>query len=612
MRVVVLVTAVLLAAGSAVGLSYVECSSGFQNNPVLDGGRTELEFADIDNDGNVDILCIGDHGSPYINTQEHGVMVWFGNGQGDWSVFQYGDFGYGGIAVGDVNGDDLWDVGYGMHHNDSGEDLGDDMLEVALGDGTGQMWTAWDDSLVPGGSVWGMFATDFGDIDNDGDLDVGSSSFGSGVGLRVFLNNGDGTWQQTFGLGDGTNSRMEFYFRDVNTDGNADIIHAAAGPAVYFGDGAGGFGPGDSGLPRSNSGLSGISPGDVDNDGGCDVALANSDGGVEVWSYDDASGVWQSVSGTLPASGDFQGTQLCDMNADGFIDVCALGGGHTKVWLGDGHGNWTEAADITTPDGTYAAFRAGADFDHNGLPDLAMVTREGTWPSDHNVAHAFKESSAAESLTIFPVFPRGREKFANGSVQFIDWWSQAPGAESTRVELELSATGRSGSWELVADSLPNAGRYQWLVPDSIVSGDCYIRYTVSGPGGSVEAMTPHAFVVGDTVLGTAEGHRPQASSLKPGANIVRGVLSLPRDMTELPANSDRVPRPVLLDAAGRKVLDLHAGPNDVSKLSPGVYFVATPSPFSSPPEGERVGVRGRQASGVTSDPLSVTKVILQR
>jgi len=27
------------------------------------------------------------------------------------------------------------------------------------------------------------------------------------------------------------------------------------------------------------------------------------------------------------------------------------------------------------------------------------------------------------------------------------------------------------------------------------------------------------------------------------------------------------------DAAGRKVLDLHAGPTDVSRLAPGVYFV---------------------------------------
>jgi len=34
-----------------------------------------------------------------------------------------------------------------------------------------------------------------------------------------------------------------------------------------------------------------------------------------------------------------------------------------------------------------------------------------------------------------------------------------------------------------------------------------------------------------------------------------------------------VPKAVLLDISGRKVLDLHSGANDVSRLAPGVYFV---------------------------------------
>ncbi len=562
--------AALLAVGSASGLSYVECSAGFQNNPVMEGGRTELEFADINNDGNIDILSIGDHGNPYINTQEHGVMVWFGDGQGGWSVFQYGDFGYGGIAVGDVNWDGKWDIGYGMHHNYASVDLGDDMLEVALGDGTGQNWTAWDDSLVAGGSVWGMFATDFGDVDNDGDLDIGSSSFGSGVGLRVFLNNGNGTWHRTFSLGDTTNSQMEFYFRDVNRDGNADIIHAAAGPAVYFGDGVGGFAPGDSGLPQSDYGLAGISPGDVDNDGGCDLAFTNENGGVEVWAWDDAAGRWVTFSGTLPASGSYEATQLCDMNADGFADLCALDGGHTKIWLGDGQGNWIEAADITTPSpGYYQALRTGADFDHNGFPDLAFITDEGSWPSDHNVAHAFKESSPRESLTVFPVFPRGGEKFANGSVQFIDWWSEAPSAESTRVRLDISLSSRNGPWTLVADSLLNVGRYQWLVPHGWTSADCYVKYMVYGPRGIVEGVTPHAFTIGDTMPGVAENHELQHSDRNLGASMVRGALML----GAVGSGQQTAGGAELLDVSGRRVMDLKPGANDVRALVPGVYFV---------------------------------------
>jgi len=598
---------VLLAVGMVFGLSYVESSSGFAGNPVLEGGRTELEFADINNNGDVDIISIGDHGNPNVNTQEHGVMVWFGDGYGNWTLHQTGDFGYGGIAVGDVNGDGKWDIGYGMHHNYASGDFGDDMLEVALGDGTGRNWTPWDDSLVPGGSVWGMFATDFADIDNDGDLDVGSSSFGSGVGLRVFLNNGDGTWHQTFGLSDGTNSQMEFYFRDVNRDGNADIIHGAAGPAVYFGDGAGGFVPGDSGLPRSDYGLAGISPGDVDSDGGCDLAFANENGGVEVWVWDDTVSQWVSFSGTLPASGSFDATQLCDMNADGFVDLVALGGGHTKVWLGDGQGNWTEAADITTPAaGTYAALRTGADFDHNGFPDLAFITREGSWPNDYNHAHAFKESSATDSFSVFPVFPRGGERFANGSVQFIDWWcAMEPfyhGDSARNVILQLSTSGPSGPWQDICVGEFNNGRFQWTIPESVNSPDCYVRYLVVDiwriPRDSAAAITPRAFAIGDTMPGVAESRKPQTSSPKLGPSIVRGVLVLPRDMgfgtrSELPGNSV-MSRAVLLDVSGRNVLDLHAGANDVRALAPGVYFVC------------------EEPQATSRNPQAVRKVVLQR
>ena len=68
--------------------TYFESSNGL-NNPALDGGRTEVELADVNGDGNLDILSIGDHGSPGVNTQEHGVMVWFGDGAGNWSVFQF-------------------------------------------------------------------------------------------------------------------------------------------------------------------------------------------------------------------------------------------------------------------------------------------------------------------------------------------------------------------------------------------------------------------------------------------------------------------------------------------------------------------------------------------
>ena len=67
------------------------------------------------------------------------------------------------------------------------------------------------------------------------------------------------------------------------------------------------------------------------------------------------------------------------------------------------------------------------------------------------------------------------------------------------------------------------------------------------------------------------------------ATIVRGVLLLghcPRTGT--------VPKTVLLDISGRRVMDLHPGPNDVRSLAPGVYFVRSePSAESRRPSAVR-------------------------
>jgi hypothetical protein len=66
------------------------------------------------------------------------------------------------------------------------------------------------------------------------------------------------------------------------------------------------------------------------------------------------------------------------------------------------------------------------------------------------------------------------------------------------------------------------------------------------------------------------GETPNAEVRAPncGPTIVRGVLLWEACGTRHTAYGAE-----LLDISGRKVLDLHAGPNDVSRLSPGVYFV---------------------------------------
>ncbi|MHC4415547.1 MAG: FG-GAP-like repeat-containing protein [Planctomycetota bacterium] len=505
--VAVAVIAFTVGVASGRELDYVDSSDGLRP-PTMEGGRTELELGDVNGDGHVDIVSIGDHGSPYVNTDQHGIMVWFGDGAGQWSVFQSGNFGYGGIALGDVNHDGLTDVGYGMHHDWAAGDFGDQLLEVALGDGTGRAWTPWDNGLATSGETWGMFGTDFADVDNDGDLDIGSISFGCCAGIHVYASNGDGTWTQRFGF-IGGNSGGEFIFGDVNGDGHPDFAASHGNGTVYLGDGKGGFALADGNLPAP-SWRRGVSLGDVNGDGREDLSFRTA-GGVQVWSWV-ADGLWQDLSGGLATAGSFDLTQIVDMDLDGHGDVVALRPGLVVIYGGDGAGQWQQIATINTPAACdTAALRAGTDGDHNGFPDLAIVTEESCQPfiGGINRLRFYAETSTPPSPWVHPRFPRGGEVFVAGSVRFIDWHAAVPaGADQPLMTIELSVGGPEGPWSPVADGLPNHGRYQWAVPvDLTTSNNCHLRFTL-GADPPAAAVTPSPFTivgVGGPVPGDLDG-----------------------------------------------------------------------------------------------------------
>ena len=89
-------------------------------------------------------------------------------------------------------------------------------------------------------------------------------------------------------------------------------------------------------------------------------------------------------------------------------------------------------------------------------------------------------------------------------------------------------------------------------------------------------------------IGIAE-ETPKAELRAPNSSptVVRGALFLPL------ASSHKPQAASLLDVEGRKVLELRAGANDVSALSPGIYFV-------------------RQASSIGREASSVVKVVVTR
>jgi hypothetical protein len=118
-----------------------------------------------------------------------------------------------------------------------------------------------------------------------------------------------------------------------------------------------------------------------------------------------------------------------------------------------------------------------------------------------------------------------------------------------------------------------------IAPDSTVT----FWYVVIGSPFGESGQTPPHRDTSDLVLRykwareyfeqvtgiTEQAMNYERGTMNVGPTIVRGVLVL----GAAGSRQQTAERTELLDAAGRKIAELHSGANDVSALSPGVYFV---------------------------------------
>jgi hypothetical protein len=122
-------------------------------------------------------------------------------------------------------------------------------------------------------------------------------------------------------------------------------------------------------------------------------------------------------------------------------------------------------------------------------------------------------------------------------------------------------------------------------PIETPTGEVAVDFVFGTDGQPIVAWhEPNGRVVvarGVDVVGVGEATESRTTDVTPKRPVViRGVLTLPTSGVVRGASS------LLLDATGRKVMDLKAGENDVNGLAPGVYFVVTPHPGPLP-QGER-------------------------
>lgn len=149
----------------------------------------------------------------------------------------------------------------------------------------------------------------------------------------------------------------------------------------------------------------------------------------------------------------------------------------------------------------------------------------------------------------------------NGSLHFrVRASDPDPGDTIRRVELVTNGG-------VVAQSLAvgNSGSVDWTPSLATSAGERRYFFARVVWGDSVWTTSSPIWTAGPAAV--AEGSAsPRQMRIAPTATVVRGVL-MGRQLT---ADGSRQE---MLDISGRKVLDLKAGANDVSRLAPGVYFV---------------------------------------
>ena len=232
---------------------------------------------DVDNDGDLDLYTVN-WGAPnelYIN-----------NGAGKMTLEQRGAEGPAddtsekvGVTAADVDRDG--DIDIYVCRRDAAN-----WLFINNGDGTFSEQAATRGVAVGGRSHGAVFA----DVDNDGDLDLFVMNYAYQTNelpaLNMFLNQGDGTFQDVSQDLNINVSGYSLVLADVDNDADIDLYvvgndskEPGARPAMYLNDGSGQFTPVTvAGLEVAAKDARGTACADIDNDGDLDYYIACSDG----------------------------------------------------------------------------------------------------------------------------------------------------------------------------------------------------------------------------------------------------------------------------------------------------------------------------------------------
>ena len=342
----------VLSTHALVAQQFSEQSASRFPSPQLNEYSNQISVGDIDNDGDLDLI-FAEGGNFFSEGPELLQRVFVNDGTGvftDQSVARLNFTGLArGVEMGDIDNDGDLDL---IFAQDFRRQPG-----LFVNDGNG-FFT--DVSLVqlPLMDVSSSRAQ-FGDFDNDGDLDLyvnngGASRFGCGQN-QIFANDGNGFFTDvtaaTHPLGN-LCEPMDVTLGDIDGDFDIDIRTAGTGvnnSRMFRNDGSGVFTIA-SGVPNDSSCYS-YDFGDIDGDGDLDMIGVNAGtGNTDLLLENDGNGSFTNISNQLSPnpSLDDNDSKFLDYDYDGDLDLLIgrLGSGGERLYNNDGAGNFTQTSGV--------------------------------------------------------------------------------------------------------------------------------------------------------------------------------------------------------------------------------------------------------------------------
>jgi len=335
-----------------------------QKLPTYHAGQKDLCVADMDNDGEIDLLSLGG-----------GSLYWYKNdGSESFSAYTQSINEIANIGGGNSFDMHLDDLDYDGDVDVIYEELAMDLFKWIENDAAS--FSEHDVSTT----VDGPNVLNSGDLNNDGLVDI---AFTANSGLQLAFNNGSGEFTLADLEGEQFNGKLVGIV-DMDGDGDMDVVCQGTSSRCFWYENDGTGNMTQHLIGSSVSSMSYMDPVDLDDDGDMDVIISSNFNDEYYWFENNGS---QSFSKHL-LSNDADAVHLIksgDLDGDGDMDILTTYSNDAKVvWLeNDGSENFTER--VLAENFNSAKFMNPVDLNLDGRLDLVLYQSDGIYWFENKV-----------------------------------------------------------------------------------------------------------------------------------------------------------------------------------------------------------------------------------